>query len=160
MATQKFDPEKAENLGEIEKQFAVVAVEHAQAYWNLLEKVQPSTLRLTKIDDEIFEDLSRTFPELVSNPSQLEKLDEDIMKSAANKKRWREFIMPYEKKVTDYNFGTLIRTDSKEEYGEVNSLFVTRMQFFAIEIARNRLGLNNLVHEIAQKAAQRAPQTL
>jgi len=153
MATQNFDPEKAENLGEIEKQFAVVAVEHAQAYWNLLEKVPPSRLRLTKIDDEIFEDLGRTFPELVSNPSQLEKLDEDVMKSAENKKRWREFIMPYEKKVTDYNFGTLIRTDSKGEYGEANTLFVTRMQFFAIEIARNRLGLNNLVYEAAQKSA-------
>jgi len=154
MSAQKFDPETAENLGEIEKQFAVLAVEQAQTYWNLLEKIPPSSLRLTKIDDDIFEDLNKSFPELVSNSSQLEKLDEDQMKSADGKKRWRDFIMPYEKKVKDYNFGTLIRTNSKGEYGQDNTLFVTRMQFYAIEIARNRLGLNDAIHTAAQGPAK------
>lgn len=48
MSTGTFDANKAQNLPEIEKQMAVRCVEHAQTYWNLLEKIKPSTLRLTK----------------------------------------------------------------------------------------------------------------
>ncbi len=48
MSLGTFDANKAENLPEIEKQMAVKCVEHAQTYWNLLEKIQPSSLRLTK----------------------------------------------------------------------------------------------------------------
>ena len=45
----------------------------------------------------------------------------------------------------DYSFGTLIRTDVNEDYSEKNSILVTRIQFFAIELARNREGLNDHV---------------
>jgi hypothetical protein len=31
----------------------------------------------------------------------------------------------YEKKVKDYNFGSLIRTDARQEYGETNTIFGT-----------------------------------
>ncbi|KAF8574037.1 DUF757-domain-containing protein [Ramaria rubella] len=151
----KFDPQKAQNLVEIEKQFAVVAVEHAQTYWNLLAHVQPTQLRLTKIDDEIFEHLSTAFPEAVEEPySKLLNLDEEWMKSEGGKQRWRDFMNQYEKKVKDYNFGSLIRTDARDEYAQHNSIFVTRMQFYAIEIARNRLGLNDIIHEKAKKEAE------
>lgn len=109
-------------------------------YWNLLEKVQPKDLRLTRyvlanhksqytltlgrLDDEIFEDLKTTFPELLEPPyKMLIKLDEDWMKSVDGKDRWRKFIGGYEKTVTDYNFGSLIRTDSTNEYGETNTIF-------------------------------------
>ena len=34
----------------------------------------------------------------------------------------------YEKKVKDYNFGSLIRTDARQEYSETNTIFVTRIQ--------------------------------
>ncbi|EJD01794.1 DUF757-domain-containing protein [Fomitiporia mediterranea MF3/22] len=158
MSTQ-FDPNNAQNLVEIEKQFAVKAVEHAQVYWNLLEKVQPRELRLTKIDDEIFNDLSEKFPELVKEPYDgLIKLNEEWMKSPDGKKRWREFIEAYNDKVKDYNFGSLIRTDCRDEYGEKNTIFVTRMQFCAIEIARNRLGLNDAAHELAKREAEKERQ--
>jgi hypothetical protein len=36
--------------------------------------------------------------------------------------------------LTDYNFGTLIRKNSEEAYGQDNTIFVTRVQFFAIEV--------------------------
>ena len=79
---------------------------------------------LNRIDDEIFEDLSAKFPELVTEPYEtLIKLDEDWMKSADGKKRWREFIEQYKDKVKDYNFGSLIRTDCRDEYGERNTIF-------------------------------------
>jgi len=150
----KFDPNTAQNAIEIEKQFAVKAVEHAQTYWNLLEKVSPQELRLTKLDDEIFEHTMAEFPELNEPPhDKVTKLDEEWLKSPEGKERWRKFINSYEKKVKDYNFGSLIRTDARDEYGEKNTIFVTRMQFYAFEIARNRLGLNDRAHELAKEEA-------
>ncbi|KAG7445255.1 DUF757-domain-containing protein [Guyanagaster necrorhizus] len=152
----KFDPQNAQNLIEIEKQFAVKAVEQAQTYWKLLEKVPPRQLRLTKLDDEIFEHTLKAFPEMASEPyDKLTKLDEDWMKSEEGKGRWRAFMQTYEKKVKDYNFGSLIRTDAREEYGERNTIFVTRIQFYAIEISRNRLGLNDAAHEVAKVLADK-----
>lgn len=69
----------------------------------------------------------------------------------------------------------MIRTDARQEYGEVNTIFgmliptrffqfkmahsliftVTRIQFYAFEIARNRLGLNDGAHEIAKAEAEK-----
>lgn len=79
--------------------------------------------------------------------------------------------------VSDYNFGTLIRTDVTDEYTQFNTTFgkfilnqrmiwgqysslctsysVTRMQFYAYEIARNRRGLNDWVYEKAQEEAKK-----
>ncbi|KIO24413.1 hypothetical protein M407DRAFT_46449, partial [Tulasnella calospora MUT 4182] len=107
-STEKFDPEKAENLPEIEKQWAVRAVEQAQVYWNLLSAIQPRSLRLTRLDDDIFEDFSKTFPHYVENLDSLRKLDEEQVKSSEGKEQWREFMARYEKKINDFNFGTLI----------------------------------------------------
>ena len=150
----KFDPKKAQNLMEIEKQFAVKAVEQAQTFWNLLEKIPPRELKLTQHDDELFEDTLATFPELAENDHEkLTKIDEDWLKSEDGKKKWREFIARHENKIKDFNFGCLIRTDARGEYGETNTMFVTRIQFYAFEIARNRLGLNDKAHEIAKEEA-------
>lgn len=174
----------------------VTAVKHLETYWAILEKVKGSTLRLTKIDDEIYEHLCKDFPEF--NPA--EPIIEDKMKSPEGKKRWREFMMAYENKVDDYSFGTILRTDPKEEYTQHGTIFgeyfikaasllwllgmtgrlgcasgfhmtsvhgcendvavltdtyiVPRMQFYAIEIARNRKGLNDWVYE--QNQAEKA----
>ncbi|OIW28090.1 DUF757-domain-containing protein [Coniochaeta ligniaria NRRL 30616] len=129
---KNFDAENADNFEDIEKQFAVKAVSHMQTYWAILEKVKGSTLRLTKIDDEINEHLKKDFPEF--DPAAT--IDEDQMKSKSGKERWRKFMMAYEKKVDDYNFGTLLRSNPKFEYGEKETIFVPRMQFYAVEIAR------------------------
>ncbi|KAM6501346.1 DUF757 domain containing protein [Amanita muscaria] len=148
----QFDPKNAQNLAEIEKQFAVKAVEHAQTYWNLLGKVNPRVLKLTKYDDEIYEHTMRAFPELAEPPhDKINQIDENWMKSPDGKTRWRQFIQEYEKKIQDHNFGSLIRTNARGEYGETNTIFVTRIQFYAIEIARNRLGLNDHAYEIAKE---------
>lgn len=88
-------------------------------YWSILEKVRGSTLRLTRLDDEIYEHLKRDFPEL--DPAAT--IDEDEMKSKTGKERWRKFMMAYEKKVDDYNFGTLLRSNPKWEYGKDETIF-------------------------------------
>ncbi|KAK0523736.1 D-lactate ferricytochrome c oxidoreductase [Tilletia horrida] len=150
---QPFDPNTAQNLPEIEKQMAVKCVEHAQVYWNLLEKLKPTDLKLTKLDDEIYADFEATFPEYseATNTKAVLKLDEEAMKSPEGKERWRNFMMKYDGKVTDFNFGTLIRTDASDEYTQFNTTFVMRLQFYVFEIARNRRGFNNWVYEKAQK---------
>lgn len=88
-------------------------------YWAILEKVKGSTLKLTKLDDEILEHLSTDFPDFKPE----DKINEDEMKSKTGKERWRKFMMAYEKKVDDYNFGTIVRTSPKEEYGEDTTIF-------------------------------------
>ncbi|KAI1810787.1 putative polysaccharide biosynthesis protein [Poronia punctata] len=141
-----FDAEKADNLEDIEKQFAVKAVQHLETYWAILQKVKGSSLRLTQMDDDILEHLKTEFPEF--DPS--ETIDEDKLKSKTGKERWRKFMMAYEKKIKDYNFGTMLRTHPKFEYDQDTTIFVPRMQFYAVEIARNRAGLNDWIYEKAQ----------
>ncbi|ANB11769.1 hypothetical protein AWJ20_4591 [Sugiyamaella lignohabitans] len=121
-----------------------------ETYWNLLEKVPASSLRLTKIDDEIYEHLLKDFPEFENTEYGL-IINEDEMKSVTGKARWRKFMNTYENTVDDFNFGTLLRTNSKGEYSEENTIFVPRMQFYAVEIFRNKRGLNDWVKENASK---------
>ena len=47
-------------------EFAVKAVEHAQTYWNLLGAIPPRTMKLTAIDDELYEGVTAAFPPLDS----------------------------------------------------------------------------------------------
>ncbi|GAB7358521.1 hypothetical protein MBLNU230_g2584t1 [Neophaeotheca triangularis] len=143
------NPEEADNFEEIEKQFAVKVVQHMTTYWSILEKMPGSKLRLTKIDDEIHEHFLQEFPDYDLKAT----INEDEMKSKAGKERWRNFINAYEKKVDDYNFGTMLRANPAWEYGEKETIFAVRMQFYAIEIARNRAGLNDWVHEKAKAEA-------
>ena len=76
-------------------------------------------MRLTKFDDEIYEHFKTTFPDF--DPRQT--IDEDKMKSKEGKETWRNFMMAYEKKVDDYNFGTMLRSNPKFEYGEKETIF-------------------------------------
>ncbi|KAK9382953.1 putative duf757 domain-containing protein [Kockiozyma suomiensis] len=145
-----FDAENADNFEEIEKQFAVKAVMQAQTYWNLLGKVKGSELRLTKLDNEIYQHLITDFPEY-STAESVAKINEAEMKNHKGKERWRKFMNTYEKTVHDFNFGTLLRTDAEAEYEEQTTIFVPRMQFLAIEIARNKYGLNDWIYEDEKK---------
>jgi hypothetical protein len=147
------NPDQADNYEEMEKQFAVKAVQQMTVYWSILEKMPGSKLRLTRMDDEIMDHLKKDFPDF--DPAV--PLNEDEMKSKEGKERWRNFCMVYEKgdkKIEDFNYGTMLRKDSKTEYGEDTTIFAVRMQFYAVEIARNRAGLNDWVYEKAQSATK------
>lgn len=137
-----FDPENPDNLEDIEKQFAVKAVQQMAAYWSLVSAIPPSKLKLTQFDDEIVEKFFAAFPEF-NNKEKLAILNEDELKTKEAKERWREYIKNFEDRVADFNFGTLLRTNAAYDYSEENTIFVVRIQFYAIELARNRLGLND-----------------
>lgn len=74
----------------------------AQTLWSLYEKVKPSTLRLTKLDDEIYQHMEEAFPDLKATEEDkaggVLKVDEERMKSDKGKKEWRDFIQKYEGK--------------------------------------------------------------
>lgn len=95
-----------------------------QTYWSILEKVKGSTLRLTKMDDEIYDHLRKDFPTF--DPAAT--INEDEMKSKEGKERWRAFMMQYEGKIDDYNFGTMVRNNAKAEYEEKTTIFGTKKQ--------------------------------
>ena len=93
MSLAKFDAENAPNYEDMEKQFAVKAVQHMTVYWSILEKLPGSKLRLTRLDDEIYEHLKKEFPDF--DPA--EEINEDSMKSKEGKEKWRNFSLTYEK---------------------------------------------------------------
>ncbi|CAO3648678.1 unnamed protein product [Cunninghamella echinulata] len=115
---------------------------HAETYFKLISNIDANKLRLTSIDDEIYKDFEETFPEI-----NVQHLDESQFKSVEGKEKWRLWINKYEKRVKEFNFGTLIRIDARDDYTEQNTMFGVRMQFYAIEIARNRKGLNDEVRK-------------
>ena len=125
-------------FGQIEKQFAVkgrypfiplspfplltclpTAVQHMSTYWAILEKVKGSSLKLTKMDDDIYEHLKKDLPDF--DPAVT--INEDEMKSKQGKEKWRNFMMFYDKKIDDYNFGTMMRTSPTEEYTQDGTIF-------------------------------------
>ncbi|CAH8536036.1 unnamed protein product [Schistosoma margrebowiei] len=134
-----FDAEKYVNDPNIEIQWAEHCFRDAEAYFRLLCSVSdPSQLRLTAIDDFIFDKFMGEFSDI-----QLDVISEDSLKSEQSKAKWRPFCNEFEKKVEDFNFGTLLRLDASKGYCPENTCIVPRIQFLALEIARNRLGINN-----------------
>lgn len=116
--------------------------------------MDPQILRLTPFDEQIYKTFRQDFPNL-----RVDVLDENELKSDAGKSKWRSFIEKFDK-IEDFSFGTLIRSNSDEEFSPENCILVVRIQFLAIEIARNREGLNNsLRSRFAKKyAAMAEPQ--
>lgn len=139
------------NDSSLELAWAEMAFRHSETYFKLISAIDASKLRLTRRDDELYEHFHRTFPKL-----HIAKLDEDALKSDTSKTKWREFCNTYEGVVEDFNFATLLRLDATKDYSPENTTLVPRVQFFAIEIARNRAGLNS-VHHVARAAAAPAP---
>ena len=77
----------------------------------------------SRIDDEIYDDLISTF----GKDLKIDVLDEaKDFKSPEMKEKWRNFINKYEGgRVTDYNFGSLVRIDASKDYTEENTMFGT-----------------------------------
>lgn len=135
-----------DDFKQIEKQFAVKAVQQAEVYWNLISKFPASKLKLTKYDEELYQDLIADFPEFLEK-DYVSHIDENELKNHKNKERWRKFCKKWETKIDDYNFGTLLRISPKNEYDQDGTIFALRLQFYAYEITRNRYGLNDWIAE-------------
>ncbi|XP_055610042.1 protein PBDC1 [Uranotaenia lowii] len=125
------------NDGMVEELWAMKAVDHAEVHFNLLCSVDPRQLRLTPYDDEIYEEFRRQFPTM-----NVASINENELKSSEEKERWRAYMEKFNR-LEDYSYGTLMRAKATEEFRPDNAILVVRIQFWAIEIARNREGLND-----------------
>ncbi|CRK93093.1 CLUMA_CG006601, isoform A [Clunio marinus] len=142
LAWQDILKRPAEEFGNdsmLEELWAKKAFEHAETHFNLLCSVDPRLLKLSPFDDIIFTAFRDEFPDL-----KVDVLNEDDLKNDLSKMKWRNFIERFNK-LEDYSFGTLIRADASKEFSPENSIFVVRLQFLAIEIARNREGFNDSI---------------
>lgn len=110
--------------------------------FQILCSVDPKLLRLTPHDENIYKAFRENFPNM-----KVDKIDEDEFKSPQQKEEWRSFCEQFKDVVEDYSFGTLLRADCTEDYTEKNSILTSRIQFYAIELARNREGLNDGVRK-------------
>ncbi|XP_076175167.1 protein PBDC1 [Ptiloglossa arizonensis] len=122
----------------LEAMWAMKAMEHAEVYFNILCSVDPKFLKLTPHDEQIYKTFRDVFPDLKVN-----KISEDELKSPESKMKWRPFCEQFKGLVEDYSFGTLLRADCEGDCSEENSILTTRIQFYAIELARNREGFND-----------------
>jgi len=68
---------------QMEKQFALKAVQHMITYWSILEKIPGSMLRLTRMDDDILAHIHANFPDF----DLAATIEEDEMKSPVGKER-------------------------------------------------------------------------
>ncbi|ELT93419.1 hypothetical protein CAPTEDRAFT_165154 [Capitella teleta] len=131
----------------LECQWAMKAFQHAETYFNLIKAVDTSVLRLTPIDDAIYIVFREEFPDL-----KIDVLDLGEMKSTDGKAKWRDLLYKFEGQVNDWNMGTLLRVDCTDEVNEKNTTLVPRIQFLAIEVARNREGFNKIIREKFREA--------
>lgn len=134
----------AESYGndpDIEVAWAMKAMQHAEVYYKLISSVDPQFLKLTKVDDQIYSEFRERFEKL-----KIDVLDPEELKSEPAKEKWRPFCLKFDGIVEDFNYGTLLRLDCSQGYTEENTIFAPRIQFFAIEIARNREGYNKAVY--------------
>lgn len=140
-------PEDLGNDANLELLWAEKAYKHAEAYWGILRALPDKTkIKLTQIDEHIYTHMRTEFPHA---EFQLSPLTDDGLKSAAGKVAWRSFCTAYDKhaSIADYNMGTLLRLDASRGYEPDNTTIVPRIQFFAIEIARNREGANDQINK-------------
>lgn len=99
-------------------------------------------MTLTSIDDFIYKAFRDEFPNL-----DIRIIDEQELKNTKGKEKWRPFCDKFKMLVEDYSFGTLLRANAESDYSETNTILVTRIQFFCIEIARNKEGLNDILRK-------------
>lgn len=110
--------------------------------FQILCSVDPKHLKLTPFNDTIYKIFREDFPDY-----DVSLIKEDELKSTEEKEKWRPFCERFKNIIEDYNFGTLLRTDASGDYSEENSILVTRIQFLAIEIARNMEGVNDILRK-------------
>ncbi|XP_055855140.1 protein PBDC1 [Episyrphus balteatus] len=129
------------NDGLVEEMWAMKAMEHAEVYFNLICNIDPKSVKLSPFDDIIYTTFRQDFPNL-----KIDKILDDDLKTPEQKIKWRAFIEKFNK-LEDFSYGTLLRSEASKEFSPENSLLVVRVQFLAIEIARNREGYNDAVRE-------------
>ena len=73
-----------------------------------------------RLDAELYEHFRKDFPDF-----DVANVNEEHLKSAEAKTKWRAFCETYKTSIHDYNFGTLLRVNPKGDYTPENTVFGT-----------------------------------
>lgn len=135
---------RIENERSIEERWAETAAKYAEIIEKLLVSAGRKSIdhlhrmRFTPMDNEIYKIFRTAFPEL-----DVKRVDVASLKSAEAKAKWYMILESWKDSLKDYNIGTLLRIDCAVPLSPENSCIVPRSQFYCIEIARCREGLND-----------------
>merc|ERR1711879_623118 len=125
----------------------------ANVHMNLLAGIKPSMLKFTQHDDEIYKEFRKEFPEF-----DVKMIDPDTWKTDEQKKKWESFTNHFENLVADLKQSTLLRLTVFGGYNENNTTLAPRIEFLAIEIARNREKDNDKLHDMIQEQKRSQPK--
>ncbi|KAL7753717.1 polysaccharide biosynthesis domain containing protein 1 [Sorochytrium milnesiophthora] len=101
------------------------------------QKSSVPALSLTREDESLYKDLQEQFPDMETRVLDRQWLQQDDIKT-----QWSVFTQAYKDRIPQHAMPTLVRIDADKGYSEDNTIVVSRTQFYAIEIARNRRGQN------------------
>ncbi|XP_062577164.1 protein PBDC1-like [Saccostrea cucullata] len=77
------DASKYINNPDLELKWAMKSYHHAETYFNLISSVDPTVLKLTQIDDEIYTEFRKEFPDLKIDVIQEQDLKSPEAKEAS-----------------------------------------------------------------------------
>ena len=152
MEAARAEADKYGNDQKIEMSWAIKAYEHAEIHYDIITSLDPNFLSLCSCDDLVYKEFRSDFPDFNIN-----KIEEKDLKSGPAKVHWRKFCNRFEEQVDSFNFGCLLRLDPMLEYSESNTIFATRIQFLAIEIARNKEGITKQLY-LQKQSEKRSSQ--
>ncbi|GIX68050.1 protein PBDC1 [Caerostris darwini] len=116
-----FDASKYVNDPTIELLWSKQAIDHMETHYNLITSIPPQQLKLSPLDDRIYDAFIGQFPNF-----KLDKLEIESLKSEESKQKWRKFSEEFLSIVDDATFDTLVRIDSSKEYNEENTILEKR----------------------------------
>nr|XP_051706247.1 protein PBDC1-like [Oryctolagus cuniculus] len=126
-------------------------MQHAEVCYKLISSVDPQFLKLTKVDDQIYSEFQKIFEKL-----KIDVLDPEELKPESAKEKRRPFCLKFKGIVEDFIYGTLLQLDCTQSYTEENTIFAPKIQFLAIETARNQEGCNKAVYISVQHKGEKA----
>jgi hypothetical protein len=136
------DALEVENSGEIEMNGIMYAVDYMSDHWRMLTSTSDaSELVLTEDraeDDRLYREFRAAFGAM-----DVHRTASDMLQDPRTQETWRTFMMAQDGRLKEFNMISLLRIDAALGYDDANTLLVPRVQFLAIEIARNREGVND-----------------
>lgn len=135
---------RIENERSIEERWAETAAKYAEIIEKLMVAAGRKSIdhlhrmRFTPMDNEMYKIFRTAFPEM-----NVKSIDVASLKSKEEKAKWYLILESWKDSLRDYNSGTLLRVDCTAPLSPENCCVVPRSQFYCIEIARCREGLND-----------------
>ena len=119
-----------------------------QNYWKQLQENPDKTkIVFSTFDDEIYRAFRADFPMYDIA---------DLRKNPQTPEAFAAFCNKFRRRVVRWDSPAVLRVRSSGGYTDKNSSIVTRVVFFAIEIARNREGANNAIQSLSSSTDSNA----